>query len=69
MNFKYIRLSTLLLSLFLVKSKSDKVQLDVDSNGYIVYCPCMGKIIKSSFGIDFTLIIFIKINRSLWEPS
>lgn len=43
MNFNYIHLSTLLLSLFLVKSKSNEVHLSEDPNGYIVYCPCMGK--------------------------
>lgn len=63
MKTRFSELSTIILSFLLVKSNADKDNLDADPNGYIVYCPCMGKLKKLL--IDFRLIKFIKINRSL----
>lgn len=65
MKIKAAELSTIILSILFVKSRAYEVEFDEDHNGYIVYCPCMGKKFVKFFVIDFTLIIFIKINRSL----
>lgn len=48
-----VKLSTIVLSLFFVKSTANEVELDVDPNGYVAYCPCMGKFLKTYF-IDLT---------------
>lgn len=59
MKTKEMKLSTIILSLLLVKLKANEAEFDEDPNGYIVYCPCMGEF-DQFLGIDFTLIIFIK---------
>ena len=40
----FSEISTIVLSLLLVKSYANESSSSEDINGYIVYCPCMGNL-------------------------
>lgn len=55
MKFRDYKLSTIVLSLLLVHLKAESVKEveRVDPQGYVVYCPCMGKLNFHRFLIKF----------------
>jgi hypothetical protein len=46
---KSVVIKSLILSFFVLTIEAEDENLEEDPNGYLVYCPCMGKVVNLFF--------------------